>query len=485
MTKGMRWNRRHQLRLLASLLLPVCFLSYYRHDNVFSSCSIPAGMIGRQCFVLKMNPLRPPISTITLLQTKHQIQFSLLTERIIYHLCHREYPDSCIRFGFWIMETISFITFIIHKLSTYMNLLFFISTSDQVKLIVSAFVNIRLKICFFLQKHRQFLAMLLQIIISFSHSASMTLLFISHKENIIHFPDDLYSSAAIDIHFINNLVQHVLLSKTVMSAYHSALPVFAPCFSIFSGLLQFQFLQSPEYTDQFHKQCVLLFISSSWDILVFRKTSHSCNQNIISSFLDDRRFFLPRQSRELSSSIGCFKPHFSSFQIIWYKPNHVSGTGKTVSSNSTLSILLCWNTLGSPVTVCFVDSDTIYQIPLSPTVYHMMDTSKLHDFFLWFVWTFFFEMPSHSRLCKIIPSDTIGSLCSFYNKSNPLCLFLASLVLPVTATLFYLHSFSQIDLIFNMSENGFVCDHSFFFFLYLTKIRKLFPAHQSFIISFR
>ena len=27
-------------------------------------------------------------------------QFSLLTERIIYHLCHRNVSDSCIRFGF-------------------------------------------------------------------------------------------------------------------------------------------------------------------------------------------------------------------------------------------------------------------------------------------------------------------------------------------------------------------------------------------------
>ena len=33
------------------------------------------------------------------LQTKHQIQFSLLTERIIYHLCHRNISDPCIRFG--------------------------------------------------------------------------------------------------------------------------------------------------------------------------------------------------------------------------------------------------------------------------------------------------------------------------------------------------------------------------------------------------
>ena len=56
------------------------------------------------------------------LQTKHQVQLSLFTERIIYHLCHRNVSDSCIRFGFWIMKTISFITFIIYKLSTYMDL---------------------------------------------------------------------------------------------------------------------------------------------------------------------------------------------------------------------------------------------------------------------------------------------------------------------------------------------------------------------------
>jgi len=34
------------------------------------------------------------------LQTKHQVQLSLFTERIIYHLCHRNVSDSCIRFGF-------------------------------------------------------------------------------------------------------------------------------------------------------------------------------------------------------------------------------------------------------------------------------------------------------------------------------------------------------------------------------------------------
>ena len=55
------------------------------------------------------------------LQSQHQIQFLLLTKCVIHSLRHRYRSDARIRFGFRIMETIAFITFIVNKLTSHMD----------------------------------------------------------------------------------------------------------------------------------------------------------------------------------------------------------------------------------------------------------------------------------------------------------------------------------------------------------------------------
>ena len=121
MTKGMRWNRRHQLRLSLLFFCQFAFFLIIGINNVFQKAVHSRRHDRTSMLCIKDESTASTYLYITL-QTKHQVQFSLLTERIIYHLCHRNISDSCIRFGFWIMETISFFTFIIHKLSTYMDL---------------------------------------------------------------------------------------------------------------------------------------------------------------------------------------------------------------------------------------------------------------------------------------------------------------------------------------------------------------------------